>query len=221
MVAATSIQDVNACDDPSPSTRVEAGYIAESSVLRSHENPLRSPIHEAIQSGSSSCASTILAATESNVLPKQPLRQALTDLCVQNIAHRYSLLDSDDIDNPHSILLQQAICLAGSMMRHVNDVKTLTFSHSLYEKCKTLIHFNAEKNDMAVLKAMCLMTVWSPNPSNSTSLDGPWPWTGAAMRLAIQLGLHRQSTYAGKPGEGSRRRIWWFLFVSASWSRNL
>lgn len=69
---------------------------------------------------------------------------------------------------------------------------------------------------LVVLKTLCLLTLWSPAPSHVVCLDGPWHATGSAIRLAVQMGLHKRSTYDGKPDQSCRRRIWWLLYVSLS-----
>ena len=146
---------------------------------------------------------------------------ALTDAFFDHATYLYPFVDRNDISGPNaSILLQQAVCLVGRMMRHSSDSSAQLMARSFYEKAKTLIFLNYETDINTILSAMCLMSIWSPNPSASTSLDGPWPWTGQANRVALQLGLHKQSTYANRPDSGRRRRIWWFLFVSCSFTNS-
>jgi hypothetical protein len=64
------------------------------------------------------------------------------------------------------------------------------------------------------LSAICLMISWSTNNTGSLSLDCPWHWTGSGLRLATQMGLHRESTYINRPEAGRMRRLWWILIVS-------
>jgi hypothetical protein len=45
-------------------------------------------------------------------------------------------------------------------------------------------------------------------------LDSSYQWLGMAIRLAYQMGLHRESTYSKLENPGSARRIMWSLYVS-------
>ncbi|KAH9221304.1 hypothetical protein DL95DRAFT_455617 [Leptodontidium sp. 2 PMI_412] len=58
----------------------------------------------------------------------------------------------------------------------------------------------------------------------AVNLDGPWHWTGVAIRLAFQLGLHKEASYVNKTDAGCKRRLWWQLYASdklhtACWGR--
>lgn len=202
--------------DTTPQRDMEAGYIAEHSVLMSQQPLSTTPMSIELQNSSLATRDAILRVTEADVLPKQPLRQALIEAFFDNLYHRYPLVELEDVLGPDaSVLLVQAVCMAGSLMKHWDTSTALSLTHSLYEKVKTLIFLRYEPDSMNVLKATCLATVWSPNPSDSLSLDSPWHWTGTATRLATQMGLHKQSSYSGKPDATYRRRIWWLLFVCA------
>ncbi|KAH8879255.1 hypothetical protein GQ53DRAFT_849749 [Thozetella sp. PMI_491] len=208
--------EINSRDPyPSPSTRAETGYIASHSVLLS-QSPI-TPASSSVkpQSNHLQVSEAILNAAGATTLPKLPLRQALIDAYFAKLAHGYPVVDRKEVSGPQSsVLLLQAVCLAGSMARHDARQQSLALSQELYEKAKILTSLNYEPCSLTVLKAMCLLSIWSPYPSNSTSLDGPWHWSGCAIRSALQLGLHRQSTYGSSGDTGCRRRIWWHLFCS-------
>lgn len=200
----------------SPSTTTETGYLASHSVLLSRNTNSAS---RHLSSPAQQASAFILSSVDAAVLPKLLLRQALIDSYFSNLSHAYPVIDRHDISGPEpSVLLTQAVCLAGSMMRRTGSSKDLELSRDLYEKTKFLIYFNYEPCRLTVLKAMCLLSIWSPNPSNTTSLDGPWHWSGCAIRMAIQLGIHKQSTYGPCRDSECRRRIWWHLFVCFSQS---
>jgi hypothetical protein len=157
---------------------------------------------------------TILASTEAAVLPKPALTRAFIDNFVEHRFHWYPVVDQSDLQSQgSSILVQQALCLAGSLMRH--DSEAMKQSHIIYERVKLLLSINYEENPEQVLKALCLITCWSPKPPDKVSLDGPWHWTGIATRLAVQMGLHKESTYVRNPNAKCLRRIFWHLYVSA------
>ncbi|RVX69764.1 hypothetical protein B0A52_06409 [Exophiala mesophila] len=96
-------------------------------------------------------------------------------------------------------------------MRHSDNPRHLAVTQSFYEKTKLMILLNYSSNPIDTLAAMCLMICWSANPSDSLSLDGPWHWTGVAVRLALQMGLHKEATYINQPHGSRLRRIWWIL----------
>lgn len=159
----------------------------------------------------------VLVATDAHKLPKPILRQALFDAFFENFSHCFPIVERAEVESPESsVLLQQAICLAGTMTRHTTLPDSIPQAQAIYEKIKLLICVNFEPNMLSVLKALCLLTVWSPIPSHVVSLDGPWHATGSALRLGVQMGMHKNSTYANKPDRQCRRRIWWLLYVRHS-----
>ncbi|KAH8588127.1 hypothetical protein B0O99DRAFT_525517 [Bisporella sp. PMI_857] len=162
---------------------------------------------------------------EASILPKEPLRQALIDSYLDNLFQYYAVVDHEDIFGPcPSTLLLQTVCLAGGLMRQSDGLNGYKISQTAYGKAKTLITLNSERDPLTLLKAICILSVWSPDPPTFISLDGPWHWTGIATRLAFQMGLHKEVTYHNKSDAKCRRRIWWHLFVSdklqgACWGR--
>lgn len=172
-----------------------------------------------VSEGSISCSShvrdAILLATETLVLPVPPLRKALIDVFFEQVYHDYPVVEPEDVSGPDSsTLLQQGVCLAGSLMRHGPD--NLELSQSLYGKVKALIYFNYESDSLPTLKTLCLLSCWSVKPPDKMSLDGPWYWTGAASRVALQMGLHQKSTYTNNPYACCLRRIFWQLHVCSN-----
>ncbi|PYH91134.1 hypothetical protein BO71DRAFT_386260 [Aspergillus ellipticus CBS 707.79] len=97
-------------------------------------------------------------------------------------------------------------------------------AHTLYDKVKTLLYLNYETDILVTLKTLCLLSCWSVKSPDKISLDGPWYWMGVASRLAIQMGLHRESTYRDNPRSRCLRRIFWHLHSAdklqmACWGR--
>lgn len=155
---------------------------------------------------------TILEVTKADVLPRPALLRALVDAYFIHVYPLYPVVDREDVLGPEpSVLLQQAVCLAGSLMQH--GPGSVRLCRSQYEKVKTLIHLNHEADNLALLKALCLITCYSVVSTDRVTLDGPWHWLGVAIRMALQMGLHQQSTYARSANAGCLRRIFWQLVV--------
>lgn len=159
---------------------------------------------------------TVLKASEADVLPRPATRHALYDAFFRSLAHALPIIHRSELESPaSSILLQQAVCLAGSLLRHPNVPDSFSRTNAFYEKVKLLLCLDAEPDMLSVIKALCVLTLWSPHSPETVNLNGAWHATGSALRLALQMGLHQNSTYEGQSDARSRRRIWWFLYVSA------
>lgn len=198
----------------------EPAYVAEHSVLRAHTSPATSktPADQPLNGGHDGVAKlrdAVLKASEADVLPKQPLRRALIDAFFTHVGHSVPVVTRLEVCSPGaSVLLQQVVCLVGSLTRQSNSQQTQFQAHQ-YQKVKLLLAMNAESNMLNVLKAKCLLTLWSPVASSVVSLDSPWHVNSSAIRLAVQMGLHRRSTYVGRSDTSCRRRIWWLLYVGS------
>lgn len=157
----------------------------------------------------------ILRATHASVLPRPALLSARTDAYMTHIFHQCPVVYSSDVSEVGtSFLLQQALCMVGGLMTH--DSSGAEQAHELYQKLKLLLSINFEDDCEQTLKILCLMSCWSLKPSTPVSLDGPWHWTGLAIQLVIQMGLHIESTYAKRVNPRCLRRIFWYLYVRAT-----
>lgn len=158
---------------------------------------------------------TVLEAAKALEVPTEPLRQALFDAYFDELHSRFPVVDRRDLTlYGQSYLLIQVICLAGSLMRPMYGKEDAKLSRSLYEKVKMLIYMNHETHNLVLLKATCLLSIWNPLSPTVLHLDGTLHWTGVAMRIAIGMGLHRESNYKESDNIGARRRLWWHLHVS-------
>lgn len=152
-------------------------------------------------------------------LPPPALQESFMDTYFQFCYTWCPILDNSTLfseqEESNSVLLNQALALLGSriqpsVLQHYPPIV-------YYNRAKALFHGNHESNPITCMKALLLFYWWGSAP-NSPSLDTVWWWTGVAIRLAQQIGLHREP----KPGQvmrpnetpGLRRRIWWTLFVS-------
>lgn len=157
----------------------------------------------------------VLRATQASLLPRPALLSARTDAYMTHVFHQCPVIDAIDISGARSsVILQQGICMVGGLMTH--DSSGLEQAYELYQKLKLLLPINYEEDCVQTLKALCLMSCWSLKPSTPVSLDGPWNWTGLAIQLVIQMGLHREGTYATRVDAGCLRRVFWYLYVRST-----
>lgn len=196
----------------STESRLPKGFISPSTVL--HYNEREQPGVISTCSSSLDMRSSILSLTRADVLPRPSLLQALTDSYFEHVQPFYPVVDREDVSDPSAnVLLQQVVCLIGGLTQH--NTNNMSFCCSQYEKIKTLIYLNYENDHVVLLKSLCLLTCYSVIPSNLVTLDGPWHWLGMAIRLSIQMGLHKNSTYQQRANAGCLRRIFWHLVVCA------
>lgn len=164
-----------------------------------------------------------LKATQAAGIPRPTLFRAMADAYLTHVFHHCPVVDPSEALGPDSsILLKQALCMVGNLIRH--DSTGPVESHRLYRKLKLLLAIDYEDSCVQTLKTLCLMSCFSIKPSDPVSLDGPWKWTGQGIQLAIQMGLHRESTYTQRLNAGCLRRIFWQLYVcipSSSLSHDL
>jgi hypothetical protein len=196
----------------------DTAYIADHSILQrpaGGRGPDVSVVEPSFLTDTPTTLAMILQVSEADVLPVQPLRGALIDSFFRCLADGFPMIERDEVDSPRaSVLLQQAVCFAGSLMRPSSPQWSLVDTKTLYDKVMLLISLHYERNTITILKAMCLLTLWSPKSPNRVSLVGPWHVTGSALRLAIQMGMHCKSTLLGKPDTSCRLKIIWMLHVS-------
>jgi hypothetical protein len=208
-------------DTISDTHRQHSAYIAEHSLLRRSGQRPGSSGNDSTTVISSSHAShdfriQVLRASEADQLPRQPMRQALFDAFFTRLRYAYPIVNREEVESQSaSILLQQAVCFAGSLVRHPSLPDSFARSNAIYEKLKLLICLEVEPDMLVVLKALSLLMLWSPHTSNVVSLDSCWQTTGNALRLAFQMGMHQSSTYRGNPNAKCQRRLWWLLYVRA------
>ncbi|EEH47435.2 uncharacterized protein PADG_03519 [Paracoccidioides brasiliensis Pb18] len=151
-------------------------------------------------------------------LPPPALQESFMDTYFQYCYPWCPIFESSKLfseqEESNSILLNQALALLGS---RIQPPVLLHVPPSVYyDRAKALFYRNHESNPITCVKALLLFYWWGSAP-NSPSLDTVWWWTGVAIRLAQQIGLHREP----KPGQimrpnetpGLRRRIWWTLFA--------
>ncbi|KAI1080435.1 hypothetical protein F5B20DRAFT_112856 [Whalleya microplaca] len=155
----------------------------------------------------------ILKLTRASSIPPATLQNALTDLYTEWLYPYVPILGRKDIDQcGSSLLLRHALSFAGALVQRPGRYPSTWTPRDFANKIKTLLFLETEKNIFNVLKAFCFLSCWSQGSPRDATLDCPWQWLATAIRLAIQLGLHRESIH-GNPGVGGcTRQLWWFLF---------
>lgn len=180
-----------------------------------HEDSLKTPASKSTIPQPSPLRDSILESMKASILHKPGLVRAWADAYMAHAFHHCPVVEQRDLSAPYrSILLQHGLCLVGNLMRH--DPSGPKLAEQFYEKIRIMISINYEHDQVQTLKTLCLLTCWHGNSSDPVSLDGPWHWIGVALRLILQLGLHRESTYAGRHDAGCLRRIFWQLQVCIS-----
>lgn len=122
-----------------------------------------------------------------------------------------------------SLLLRHALALCGNRINPPLLEHTSCDDH--YDRAKKLFYNSKEENPIVSIMAILLFYWYSADPPTVVSLDTTAWWTGTAIRLAQQIGLHCDSLPNHVPlsseSAGLRRRIWWTLVVSHSESDSL
>lgn len=148
--------------------------------------------------------------------PPEPLSRVLIDLYWQKLFPTIPVMEKSDLDGSNTApIVKQAIYLGGSMMRPYRDYPGNLRPMDFMQRIKLLLLLPETPDGFAALKALCILGCWSYQIPTAGSLDTPLQWAGMAIRLATQLGLHKESTYARLGNRQCARRIWWHLFVSA------
>jgi len=201
----------------SPTTTYPQAYVGDISVMSpvtSQQEQLQLPA--AVRSTRDSFSSALVRTTGATSLPPQGKIDALVGIYFKHLYHRAPILDRKDLlVGKSSVLLLQSLCLIGTLLRHPGIESTFEEREKYYCKVKALLYVNHEKDYHTVLKCLCFLLFRNFTPPRVVSLDCSWHWMGMAVRLAQQMGLHRESTYASLQNPGNARRIMWFLFVSS------
>ena len=167
--------------------------------------------------------STSLANTLDQTIPEIStlLRQSFAETYIEYCFPWCPVLDRDSLFDDEvfsqSLLLQQALGLLGSIIHP--PIIPHPSPQTYYTQMKKLFYANHENNPLVRIVSIIIIHWWSACPPNVVSMESSYFWTSIAIRLAQEIGLHREiaATHVFRPGEsrGLRRRIWWTLFVSS------
>ncbi|ORY05580.1 hypothetical protein BCR34DRAFT_44518 [Clohesyomyces aquaticus] len=154
----------------------------------------------------------ILRVQRVSELPPRSVRESLMDAFWSRCYPWTPVVERRWIDdrNPDrvSLLLQQAMCLAGS---RVSAPIPNYPPEEFYKRARVLFWMGAEEDPIITIAAACLLHWWNPEGPEQVSLDTSSFWLRICIGIAYQVGLHREPN--GKPDAGLRKRIWWSLVV--------
>ncbi|KAF2711254.1 hypothetical protein K504DRAFT_427462 [Pleomassaria siparia CBS 279.74] len=117
-----------------------------------------------------------------------------------------------------SLFLFQAVMFAGLASLDLDIVHSLGFESTkqarevFFDRAKLLYEFDIEPEETAVLQSLMLMSWWYGRWNQRRHT---WHWTGLALSVAQNMGLHREPTVScgSEKIRGFRRRLWWSLYI--------
>jgi uncharacterized protein YdaU (DUF1376 family) len=123
-----------------------------------------------------------------------------------------------DPNNPPSLLLLQAILLAGSRVCNNPQLMDATGSTTpaamtFYKRAKALYDANYEDDRVTIVQALVLMGWYWEGPEDVTK--NVFYWSRVATIVAQGSGMHRsvEGSQLGKADKRLWKRIWWTLFT--------
>ncbi|KIW35301.1 uncharacterized protein PV07_02004 [Cladophialophora immunda] len=119
-----------------------------------------------------------------------------------------------------SMILAAANFVSSDLLRKTGYSSRRALKTSMYERAKCLYDFDRGTDKLVLIQSVILMGFWYTDPQDHT---GAWHWTGIAISLCQNLGLHRdtQSTFRS-PGVSESfgrhaRCLWWTCFIRDRW----
>ncbi|KAG0156484.1 hypothetical protein PDIDSM_3663 [Penicillium digitatum] len=151
------------------------------------------------------------------LLPPKPLCDELVDAYFKWVAPVVPIINKSrfmrhyrDPKNPPSLLLLQAILLAGSRVctnPQLMDANgsTTPAAMTFYKRAKALYDASYEDDRVTIVQALVLLDV----------TKNVFYWTRVAMVVAQGSGMHRsvEMSQLNKPDKRLWKRIWWTLFT--------
>ena len=146
-------------------------------------------------------------------LPDMALRQSLVDAFFEWCWPWSPVLEHSETDTEtkHSLVVLQAVLLAGSVMRPRACSEEIV--GTLYRRVKALIHARYEDHPLMHVAAIVLLQWHTPTPPKDVTADLPRFWMTYALAFAHQIGLHQEPAH-NDHNRKLRRRIWWAIYVS-------
>ncbi|KAK5444213.1 hypothetical protein LTS15_010566 [Exophiala xenobiotica] len=117
--------------------------------------------------------------------------------------------------NRISLLLFQAVMFAGlsaldpQLIQRMGFKTTKDARQVFFSRVRLLHDLDVESDDKSMLQALLLMSLWYGGRNEQRNT---WYYTGLALSLALNMGLHRgpDDTH---PERHLRRRLWWSLYI--------
>ncbi|KAJ4257959.1 hypothetical protein NW762_008096 [Fusarium torreyae] len=160
--------------------------------------------------GSSIADSEVLTIHKAFDLPSPVHRDELVQNFMESCWPWTPVVDmawlADDDGQPVSLLLLQAILVAGSRVATENAWPA---SETYFQKAKALFFYQHEANPIIAVVTAIVLQWWSPMGPEQVSQSNSGFWLHIATGLAYQLGLHKEPSTG--PLSALRRRIWWSL----------
>lgn len=123
-----------------------------------------------------------------------------------------------DPKNPPSLLLLQAILLAGSRVcsnPQLMDANgsTVPAAMTFYRRAKALYDANYEDDRITIVQALVLLAWWWETPEDVTK--NVFYWSRVAIIVAQGTGMHRsvENSQLSRQDKRLWKRIWWTLFT--------
>ncbi|KAL9131536.1 MAG: hypothetical protein Q9217_000550 [Psora testacea] len=159
------------------------------------------------------------------LLPPRALCDELVDAFFKWIAPVVPVINKSrfmtryrDTKNPPSLLLLQAILLAGSRVCTNPQLmdssgSTTPAAMTFYKRAKALYDANYEDDRVTIVQALVLMGWYWEGPEDVTK--NVFYWTRVATVVAQGSGMHRsvEQSQLGKADKKLWKRIWWTLFT--------
>ena len=160
----------------------------------------------------------ILEMKGCSIMPSRSARQSLIDTYMLRCYPFTPILDPQEVESSDtkqaSLLLSQAVFLAGSRVSSAPGVTAFASSEQFYQRAKALFWSGHEKNPITVIKATIMLHWYNPDGPEHVSYDTSAFWLQLAVGLAHQVGLHKEPQPG--PQAAIRRKLWWTLVVSLS-----
>ena len=120
--------------------------------------------------------------------------------------------------SPPSYLLLQSVLFAAvghcdaSVITRAGFETRYAARLELFKRAKALYDADYETDKVTLVQSLFLMSAWWNSP---TDQKDTWHWLGAAIGLAVTMGMHRSTTGSilGEHDQRLWRRIWWALFT--------
>ncbi|KAI1268747.1 fungal-specific transcription factor domain-containing protein [Xylariaceae sp. FL1019] len=123
-----------------------------------------------------------------------------------------------DPKNPPSLLLLQAVLLAGSRVCHNQQLmdangSTTPAALTFYKRAKALYDANYEDDRVTIVQSLLLMGWYWEGPEDVTK--NVFYWSRVAIIVAQGTGMHRsvEGSQLNKMDKRLWKRIWWTLFT--------
>lgn len=163
-------------------------------------------------------------------LPPKDLRDEIVEAYFEKIHPTFPMLNRsqfmrryNDPNKPASLLLLQAILLAGSRVCNssalLDDKGSVdTASYTFYKRAKALYDANYEPDPITVVQSVVLLGWWWEGPGDMTK--NSFYWLRVALGISQGFGLHRsvENSDMNLATKRTWKKMWWTLFLRDRWS---